>query len=448
VFAAMEEAGGYRFGLAADVARRFGVGPDSLRAWVRQAEQEGRGPAPAPAPMPEEPLRTVDIGDRVTVRWPAPLLSALRWPLGVYAASRLAVLAALVAAARTRQLLVVRRRLPFPKIPSTSRLLHATTSWDAGWYLKIAAHGYTPPHFPTAPYGKDIAFFPLFPVLVRWLGDVTGLSTVAAGVALTFIIGAVAVAAVWYATVCVANVHVANRVAVLWCFFPGAFVLSLVYAEGLTIACAALCLIGLVRRRWVLAGLAAAAAGASQPTAIVLVACCAWAALAAIRARRDWAALLAPVIAPSGAVAYFWWLWARTKDPTAWFDSERVFWAHKRMGPYWTIVRPVFDLFHHPGLVDNTVRVAGLLVTVALGWLLWRWRPPAAFAIFAAGTMFMALMSAPVGARPRFLLAAFPLIIAAGRRLPRSLYYAALAIEAPVLGLVTFATVTTLRIVP
>jgi hypothetical protein len=157
--------------------------------------------------------------------------------------------------------------------------------------------------------------------------------------------------------------------------------------------------------------------------------------------------VVAPLLAPAGAAAYVAWLWVRSGDPAVWVDSERVLWAHGKMGPYWTIVRPLSRLLHG-GSADNTIRVVGLALVVGGLLLLWRSRPPATFWLWTAGTLVLAFMSAPVGARPRFLLVAFPMFIAAARKLPPAAVYGIAVAEAGLLGALTFSTITTLRLVP
>jgi hypothetical protein len=313
--------------------------------------------------------------------------------------------------------------------------------------VRLAGHGYNPAHLPLTAFNKDLAFFPLFPLLIRAVMLVTGMGAVGAGLVVTFLTGGLATVAVWFAARRLVG-DKANAVVAVWCFFPGAFVFSLVYSEGLTIAAATVCLLALLRKRWVVAGLAAAAATATKPAALVLVPCCLWEALPALWFRRQWSAFAAPALAPLGALGYFAYLWVHTGLPTAWFREERIYWARRRLGPVWTVVRPIVNLAHHPAAVDDAVRVAGLLVALLGLYLLWRWKPSDVFSIWTVGIIGMALMSAPVGARPRFLLAAFPLIFALVRRLPRGAIYALAALEAPLLGLLTFVMVTTVRTVP
>ena len=61
---------------------------------------------------------------------------------------------------------------------------------------------------------------------------------------------------------------VAERAMVLFAVFPGSFVLSFAYAEAMFIVLAAVCFWYLLDERWVLAGLAAALAGATRPNGL------------------------------------------------------------------------------------------------------------------------------------------------------------------------------------
>ena len=69
------------------------------------------------------------------------------------------------------------------------------------------------------------------------------------------------------------------------------------------IVLACVCFWFLLEERWLLAGVAAALASATRPNGVALVAACAVAAFIAIRQRRDWWSLVAPLLAPIGFIA-------------------------------------------------------------------------------------------------------------------------------------------------
>lgn len=373
-------------------------------------------------------------------------------PLGVFLASRVVVLGAVgVVLLLHPPLAAAHFTGPWPDVGvGEPAVLQALGVWDAGWYLQIAAHGYVTSLHPVTGISPEIAFFPLFPLAVRGVAAVTGLSALAAGVATALVCGAVAAVLIRAVVACLADEEVADRAVALWCFFPGAYVLSLAYSEGLAVACAAACLLALLRRRWVIAGVAAALATATAPDALVLVVCCAWASAAALRrdsARmRDWRSLVAPVLAPLGALGFWAFLWARTGDPLAWYRVEHLVW-HGQIAPG-AALSLVARGFTHPLALDLSVPALGAVVALVGGVLLWRWRVPVVVWLYAGGVLTLAVLSGPQGARPRFLLAAFPLVAALAwvARGPR--FHALLGSSAVLLALLTIITTSTIALTP
>ena len=340
------------------------------------------------------------------------LARALALPLAAYFASRVVTgLAIGLAAFAARQ--------PVRKI---------VTVWDGRWYEKIVLHGY-PMSVPQGDFyegtGRQvqsaIAFFPLYPMLVRALDAVLPGSAAAAGVVLSLLIGAAATVVVWLITAKVSDLAQADRAAVLFCFSPGAFVLSLVYAEGLLVLLAAACLLALLERRWALAGVLGALATATRPNAIAVACACAWAAGMALWRRRDWRALLAPVLAPMGMVAFFAFLWWRTGEPLIWFRVEADGWG-ERMDFGRSNLEVLLAFFRHP-LADPNQFVLGvsLVLTVVLVVVLVRARLPGVLNVYAGVALFLVLTS-HINARPRFLFVAFPLVVALARGLRRSTF--------------------------
>ena len=118
----------------------------------------------------------------------------------------------------------------------------------------------------------------------------------------------------------------AERAALLLAVFPGTFVFSLAYGEGIVITCVALGLLALLRRQWWLAGVLGLVATATSPIALAFVVSCAWCAGSEIRRNRNWRSLSAPILAPLGFVGYMVWLWVHTGNLWAWRVAERGGW--------------------------------------------------------------------------------------------------------------------------
>ena len=125
-------------------------------------------------------------------------------PLGIFAASRLAIFAVLFFATR------------LPGAGTAPRLL---TAWDGGWYLLIARTGY-PRSLVPAPGQSDHAFFPLYPLLIRGLHALAGGSLDRAAVVVTIAASAAAMVVIWLLVERLTDTPTATRSVAFISFFP------------------------------------------------------------------------------------------------------------------------------------------------------------------------------------------------------------------------------------
>jgi hypothetical protein len=377
--------------------------------------------------------------------------SGLLRPLAIFLASRVLVLATVAVVA------VVGRADPgagpWPVLPGPRlAFVRALGRWDAAWYVAIAHHGYRVEMSPPGGNASD-AFFPSFPMLVRGLSTPLHVSPLIVAILVSTVIGAGAAVAVWLLARRLCGPGVADRAVALFCLFPGAFVLSMAYAEGLLILASAMCLLALYDRRWVVAGVAAAVATATRPNAAPIVLACLVAAVVATRRRRELQAWIAPALAPLGAFAFFAWLWIRTGSVTRWFDVERGMWRdHLDVG--FTALQRVGQSLTGPapslapgGLNIQTVGVGVLLAVVGITFMI-RWRPPLPVAVFTLATVLTACASVNVGPRPRLLLAAFPVAIAVAKLVRGRLFVAIVTVSALGMVAMTALTVGSLSVTP
>ncbi len=291
--------------------------------------------------------------------------------------------------------------------------------WDSHWFLRAAANGW-PRHLVTVHghvTGTTIAFFPVFPLTTRWLSQLTGASLLATAATVSTLTGLSAVAGVWVLVRDYAGSAAADRATVLVAVFPGSFVFSMAYAEGTAITLVAWGLVALRRRHWLVAGVAGAVATATVPVALAFEISCLWVAVAEVRATRHWRALAAPALVPAGFIGYQLWLWRHTGNLWAWKLTERGGW-----NSYLSVKYPVHVVWRfvtHPlgSTADTNVIVAGTVVAAICAAVAWRDRQPAPLLLYGLTVAFVALLTAPVGLRPRFILDAFPLVAAGGVRL-------------------------------
>jgi mannosyltransferase PIG-V len=207
------------------------------------------------------------------------------------------------------------------------------TSWDSGWYLSIAERGYS--FDPNAP--SSVAFYPLFPLLIRGVGALTG-NYVVAGLLVANLAALGAVLTLWRWVRAEAGAAAAERSALWLLVYPFSFFLHAVYAESLFFLLATLALAASAGNRRIAAGLWGALAAATRPLGAMLAPALAWGLWRDYRAGRrlgpgDVFAVLLPAL---GLGAYTTYLWVEVGDPVAVFTAHTVGW---RVQPEWAIAR-------------------------------------------------------------------------------------------------------------
>ncbi|HEY7593687.1 MAG TPA: mannosyltransferase family protein [Actinophytocola sp.] len=215
----------------------------------------------------------------------------------------------------------------------------ALRSWDGQWFLGIAESGYQGvPDGLVDAFGQrsaetPLAFFPGYPFVVRWLAGIDGeggIGLVAASFVVTIVCGVVCS----YALVRLGtHVRGGSRrtgliLVALFAATPMSIVLSMAYSEAMFCALAAWSLVGVLEKRWILAGVCCAAAGLVRSTGAALVLVVGLAAIVAIVKRRDgWRPWVGGVIAPAGLLGYLAWVGAQTGEWDGWFKLQERGWG-------------------------------------------------------------------------------------------------------------------------
>jgi Mannosyltransferase (PIG-V) len=349
------------------------------------------------------PLRVPRLMDRCM-----DALRPWRWTIGVYLLSRVLLIAVAIVAGKVAHY----------------SLAAEVGRWDGTWYARLASTGY-PTHVAHTP--TTLGFFPLYP-LVIWLGvHLPGPpnSVILVGVVVSMLGGLVATILIQQLTTDWWGEKSGRRAALLFCFFPGSIVFSMVYAEGLLIPLAAGCLLALERRRWLLAGVLAGVATAVQPDALVLVVVCAVCAAVELRG-RGWGdpearrSLFAPAFSVAGIGAFAIFLWAWTGTPFATLQTQHYGWGEKidplalaHQGRFLAHELRHANLAHlHIYLGPIAALLGTIVLLVGLALLL---RKPRLVSLDAM-TMtlcigFLAVVSENVPPNPRILITAFPAVL-------------------------------------
>ncbi|WP_078973512.1 glycosyltransferase family 39 protein [Streptomyces sp. MMG1533] len=310
------------------------------------------------------------------------------------------------------------------------------TQWDAGWYLRIADHGYAH-EVGAVPSAKSMAFFPLYPVLVKAVAAFTPGSRASTGLAVAVVASLVAAWGVFAVGDRLYGRRVGVLLTVLWAAFPVGLVQWMGYTESLFTAFVAWSLYGVLTGRWLTAGSCAALAGLTRPTGVAVAAAVTVSALVALcRRPRETRALAAAFLAPLGWCGYVGWVGLHLGRWDGYFAVQRL-WSNELDGGLRTLVlmRDLLWRDTRPELFLVAVTLTLLASVVMFGLSLWD-RQPLPLLVFTGVLLVIVLGSKGVYfPRARFLLPAFPLLLPPALHLSRaSRRYRALALTTAVAG--------------
>ncbi|GAA1458295.1 glycosyltransferase family 39 protein [Williamsia maris] len=370
-------------------------------------------------------------------------------------------------------------------------LREALSSWDGKWMLDIAQYGYGGVPFSQADAhgyrdaNTPYAFFPGYPMLVGAVAKIPGFSTFGAAMTVNVVVGCIgAVGAARLGALCCRlmaertgltgrnsttgwftdNLRVSSRISmwlnsttsptksavgsstagadprrvglilvVLFAAAPMGVVLSMAYTETLFCSLAVWALVGVLEKRWVLAGVVTMFAGLTRPTAVVLVGVV---MLAALLAHRDgpkaWAAV---VLSPLGYLGYLGVVWHQTGSPTGWFTIQTQGW-----GTEIDWGKTSWQFINYSLINSSEVAVVAtawiMIATIALvAVCIWERLP---WPVVLYGTLVVISIAGSSGlmmSRPRLLLPAFVMLIPAAIALARSRPFTQLWVLAAVVAL-------------
>ncbi|MGW2935226.1 hypothetical protein ACWDA7_25965 [Streptomyces sp. NPDC001156] len=299
--------------------------------------------------------------------------------------------------------------------------------WDGHWYWHISQYGYGLIVHPEGSHRvyNDLAFFPLFPGLIRAVNTMLPIGPI--NVALLIAWSAALVAA--WGVYAVGELLHGRRVGIilvaLWALLPHAIILTMAYTESLMTAFAAWSLYAVLTRRWLTAGTLAVLAGLCRPNGLAVAAAVVVGAVAHLwqlrrvgmpTTPRAWAAAAA---APLGWLGYIGWVGLRTHTPVGYFHVQSLWGSRFDFGHY------TAHTFKHL-IVGHDTLVVYVTAAIVLGSLLLFVfcvlnRMPLPLLAYCAVLIVMAVGGTNFfTSKPRFLLPAVPLLLPLALHLARS----------------------------
>src|SRR5919106_2775023 len=162
----------------------------------------------------------------------------------------------------------------------------AFARYDSGWYYNIAEFGY----MRGQGAGLKLAFFPLYPLLMRGLGLVLGAERedfYFAGIVISWLAFAGAMVMLYKLARLDLDESAARRAAIYATLFPFAYFFGVVYSESVFFLALVTTAYAIRTRQWALAAVAGAAMTATRVTGLMAVPGLAWLAWQAARDRSE-----------------------------------------------------------------------------------------------------------------------------------------------------------------
>ncbi len=297
--------------------------------------------------------------------------------------------------------------------PNAHPFVNMWARWDGGWYLGIAKHGY---RF-VAGEQSNVAFFPLYPYLLRVVHYVIPVSSDSGWLFLGIIVSN---AAFFIALVYLYQLvrldydrHTAARAVLYLCIFPTTLFLSAVYSESLFLALVISAFFHARATRWVAACVLAAAATLCRPVGLLLVVPMSFEYLSQRefqwrRTQRDFFALLLSPLALGAYLSFLRWqfgTWHIISEAQA---SQG--WNRSLTPPWNTLLNNLQHItssrgYHGAFEFFFTLSLLGLTIFACF-------RLRSSYAIYSVVSVLFIASWGDLTSAPRFGLVIFPLVIA------------------------------------
>ena len=242
------------------------------------------------------------------------------------------------------------RPRPFPMPFESAKFAETFAAWDSGWYFDIAQRGY----YWSASGQSSIAFFPLYPMLMRALAWPFGGGDRAlwiAGIALSYACLFLGLAVLHRLTAkTFGDRETARRTLLYVAVFPFAYFFTQVYTESLFLLTSVSAVAAAVASRWGWAGLFGALAALTRPNGILIALPL---GLLALAGRPRLAELMrraaALALVPLGFGAFCAFAFRLTGDPLGWLHAQAQ-WGYTVGNRPWGELMRLLDGLERQGL--------------------------------------------------------------------------------------------------
>jgi len=300
----------------------------------------------------------------------------------------------------------------------------AFTRHDSGWYFDIARNGYDAAG-AVAGGRSNIAFAPVYPLLMRYVGRVFGRAPgdlYLGGILVSWVTFVAAMVVLYRLAALDLPRRRAERAVLLTAIFPFSFFFGAVYTESTFLLFTLLAFYGFRTRRWALGGIAGAIATGTRVTGILMWPALAWIAWRSVAPTKPdrLAASAALAVATLGFAGYCAYIYSLTGQPLLWATALTRWGSgyHPGGAPWSAPVDLLRRLLTHPyaflatepmALYDTLYGVTALAFAAAIPFV-WQ-KLGAAYGLFMVVNLYVPLSSGTFEGLGRYCSVLFPAFI-------------------------------------
>jgi hypothetical protein len=295
----------------------------------------------------------------------------------------------------------------------------AFARYDSGWYHGIASQGYQ-----YRGVGRNnVAFFPVYPLLMRAGGWVLGgkqQDYYFAGIVISWLAFAGAMTLLYRLALLDLPHRAALRAVCYAALFPFAFFFGLVYSESVYLLALVATVYALRTRRWLAAAGAGAVMTATRVTGIMAAPGLLWMAWreGAGDSRRRINAVAAAAASVLGIAAYSAFNWSISPSPFTWYESITFWNYHPGGNPLagiFGLLRALATSPYHFLTTErmapyDTLNASAALLALALVPIIWK-RFHAGYALIVLAGLLLPLSSGSFEGLGRYASVQFPIAL-------------------------------------
>lgn len=282
--------------------------------------------------------------------------------------------------------------------------------WDSYWYMDIAQNGYsTVGSIESSPDQTNFPFFPLYPLLMRFFGSITGGEYFIAGLFISNVCLLLACYLLYKLIEAEKNARIARRSVKYLFLFPVSFIFSGVFTESLYLLLTLLCFYLARRRQWWLAGLCGALLSATRTLGVLIALPLCFEYLHSIRFKPRNIRFngLFLLLVPLGLLAFSTYSYRMTGD-FLYFKTNQAAWGREILNPIvvlWNGLQQGLSEESAKKLLETSFGAATLLMLI-LGY------KKIGFSYWLLGMYSIVIpLAAGIDSIPRYTLPIFPLFI-------------------------------------